>query len=258
MPTPVVVLEWTFTPADFFEERTSITRQDYSLVAEDGGAKATISAQVFDADPSIRERLTSSIQDRMHGIQLISHKPFTLSKPRMIRVRPDGGRDIFVELEGATLTLTAGDVDVRVTDKDGNVVRDSKQERLSNKWTLAELVSKFRGGDSLLTALLKSYDESTRDPDNELVHLYEIRDALWCAFGRDERATCSALGLSSSDWSQFGRLCCYERLAQGRHRGLNVGSLRDATEVELADARKFSRSMIEAYLRYRDAGTNAP
>ena len=39
-------------------------------------------------------------------------------------------------------------------------------------------------------------------------------------------------------------------LRQGRHRGNNVGVLRDATEGELVEARDYVRVMIEAYLQY--------
>ena len=257
MALPTVILEWSFSPPDYFEEPITISRQDYSLAIESGKAKATMSTDVFDADPSLRGRLDEALTDRMHGIQLITHKPFELSKSVVIRVRPDGGRDISVELVGGQLTLTGGLVDVRVTDKNGNVIRDTKQERLDRKRSLAELVSRYRKGDALLTSLLNSYDASTRDPNNELVHLYEIRDSLVDRFN-GESAVRTALGVASADWSRFGQLCNNEPLMQGRHRGKSIGNLRDATEAELTEARRIARIMIEAYLRYRDAGHGAP
>ncbi len=62
-------------------------------------------------------------------------------------------------------------VDVRITDKDGNVVVDSERDRIERKKTFGELIAAHRGSDSLLTALLKSYGASIHDPDNELVHV---------------------------------------------------------------------------------------
>lgn len=252
-----VVLEWTFSPADYFEEPITISRDDYLMVIESGTIKATVSAAAFDADPSMRGRVHESLIDRMHGIQLINHKPFDLSKPNIIRVHPDGRRDISIELEGGKLTLTGGIVDFRVTDRHGNVLHDSKQERLDRKRSLADLVNKYRANDLLLKTLLASYDASTRDPNNELVHLYEIRESLAARFG-GEAATRAALGLTVSDWSRFGQLCNSEPLRQGRHRGKSVGVLRDATEGELTEARSIARSMIEAYLDYRDQGHSVP
>lgn len=257
MSAVTVLLEWTFSPSDYFEEPITISRDDYSLSIESGTIKATVAAATFDADPSMRTRLHESLIDRMHGIQLINHKPFELSKPNVIRVRADGRRDIFVELEGAKLTMTGGVLDVRVTDKDGNVLHDSKRDRLDRKRSLAELVTTYCPSDVLLETLLASYDASTRDPNNELVHLYEIRESLAACFG-GETDTRTALGLSASDWSRFGQLCNSEPLRQGRHRGKSVGTLRDATEGELTEARGIARSMIESYLNYRNQDNVAP
>ena len=253
----IVLLEWIFSPSDFFEEPITISRDDYTLLIERGTIRATVAAAAFDADPSMRTRLQESLIDRMHGIQLINHQPFELSKPNLIRVGADGLRNIIVEPEGGKLTLKGGIVDVRVTDKDGNVLHDSKRERLDRKRSLAELVNKYRPNDVLLKTLLASYDASTRDPNNELVHLYEIRESLAACFG-GETETRTALGLSVSEWSRLGQLCNSEPLRQGRHRGKSVGSLRDATEAELTEARSIARSMIKAYLNYRGKGHVAP
>jgi hypothetical protein len=42
----------------------------------------------------------------------------------------------------------------------------------------SDLVEKYRKNNSTVSSLVKSYQASVNDPDNELVHLYEIRDAL--------------------------------------------------------------------------------
>lgn len=87
------------------------------------------------------------------------------------------------------------------------------------------------------------------DPNNELVHLYEIRDALAKKFGR-EGACCKVLHFSSSQWSRLGRLANSEPLNQGRHRGKSLGKLRDTTEAELQEARNIARNFVEAYFAY--------
>ncbi len=247
-PAVTVVLDWTFSPSDYFEVPIRIDREDYCLEIGTGTVQASLSATVFDSDPTIKERIHGSIRDRMHGVQLLSHRPFELSKPRMSRVRPDGSRDIFIELEGGAITLTGGSVDVVVTDSTGRVIRDSKQERVEQRASLADLIEKHRDSDKVLRALLASYDASTRDPANELVHLYEIRESISAAYG-GEAAARAALGISASQWSRLGTLCNNEPLRQGRHRGKAMGTLRDATEAELSEARGISRAMIEAHLK---------
>jgi hypothetical protein len=145
-------------------------------------------------------------------------------------------------------------VDIQIIDKDGNVISDSKRDRIEKKKSLAELVATHRATDGLVASMLRSYDAAVRDSKNELVHLYEIRDALSTKFG-NESAARSALGISSSQWSRLGQLSNDEPLWQGRHRGKTGGALRDATESELTEARAIARAMIEAYLRHIDAST---
>ena len=244
----VVLLEWAFSPVDYFEAPISITRGDYDMTISSGKAVARIEAATFDVKPSMRESLHESLRSRFIAVQLLMHRPFELTKSTTTRLHPDGRRDISLELEGAQIAVTGGAIDVRVTDKDGNVVVDSKRDRIERKETLGELIAVHRGSDSLLTALLGAYDAGVRDPNNEMVHLYEIRDALAARFGGDREAR-DALGISATVWSRFGVLCNVEPVRQGRHRGKSGTALRDATGGELDEARDIARKMIEAYLR---------
>jgi len=145
--------------------------------------------------------------------------------------------------------MSGGSVDFRITDKDGNIIADSKRDRIERKKSLADLVSAHRASDGLLAAMLRSYAESVRDPNNELVHLYEIRDALAVKF-RGEKPARAALAITESQWSRLGQLSNSEPLRQGRHRGKTGEALRDASEGELIEARGIARAMIEAYLQY--------
>lgn len=95
--------------------------------------------------------------------------------------------------------------------------------------------------------MLRSYDAGVRDPNNELVHLYEIRDALSVKFGGESSAR-AALAITASQWSRLGQLCNNEPSRQGRHRGKTGEALRDASEGELVETRGIARAMIEAYL----------
>lgn len=249
---PEVLLEWTYSPHEFFESAIEIARSDYTIDITSGAISARLSASAFDADKSIRQRLHDSLFDRMRGIQLLTREPFQLSKPRLTRIEPDGRRHIFVELEGAVLTLSGGLVDITVTDASGKIVRDTKQERIQKGADLADLVAKY-SGDVLLKSMLASYSASTTDANNELVHLYEIRDSLSAAFDGKAKVL-ATLNITTDGWGRLGQLCCHEPLRQGRHRGENFKSLRDATEPELSEAREIAREMIEAYLQFLEGG----
>jgi hypothetical protein len=242
----VVVFEWNFTPPDYFEQPIEIVRDDYTLTIADGKAEARLDSVAYDANPSIRQTLHDGLNDRFLGVQLLIHRAYELSRSTMTRVYPDGRREVFLELE-SKLILRGLPVEFQVRDKDGEIVADSRRDRVEKKGRLADLVSTYRASDETLASLLRSHSAAVGEPNNELVHLYEIRDALSVRFGGDTEAR-SALGISSADWSRFGRLCNNEPLRQGRHRGKTGTALRDATEPELVEARRIAREMIEAYL----------
>lgn len=248
----VVVLEWKFSPPDYFEAPIELSRDDYALTIAEGKAAARIDSMVYAANPSMRAALHDALNDRFLGVQLLTHKAYALSTSTMTRVHPDGRKDVYLEVEPARIVVTAHPVDFQVRDKNGNIIADSRRDRIEKKKSLAELVSRYGASDGVLASLLRSYDAAVRDPNNELVHLYEIREALSVKFG-GEKALRSALGISSSDWSCLGQLCNTKPLRQGRHRGKSGQALRDATETELSEARRIARAMIDAYLRHLDA-----
>lgn len=245
----IVLLEWKFSPSDYFEEAVEVSRHDYTMTIADGKVEAQIESEIYDANPSIRQVLQGSLNDRFLGVQLLTHRPYELSNSTMIRMHPDGRRDISIELSSGCYAMSCGSVDFQITDKDGNIISDSKRERVERKKDLAELVAAHRASDGLLAAMLRSYGESVRDPNNELVHLYEIRDALSAKFDGENSAR-AALTITASQWSRLGQLCNNEPLCQGRHRGKTGEALRDASEDELVEARSIARAMIEAYLQH--------
>jgi len=249
-PSDFIVLEWSFSPPDFFEDSIHLERDNYEMTIENGKVVAKIKPPVFETNPTMRDDLTNSLNDRFLGVQLLTHKPYQLSKASMCRLHPDGRRDITVFAEPcvARATVTA---EIIITDKDGNVIIDSKRDRITKKKQLSDLSEKYRKSDPTVASVFNSYKMAVNEPNNELVHLYEIRDALSKRFG-GESAARQALSISSQEWSRLGLLANHEPLKQGRHRGKNIGVLRDATESELIEARHIGRAFVEAYILYLD------
>jgi hypothetical protein len=246
----VVLLEWSFTPKDYFEDAIRIVRDDYEMIIKDGVVEARINPEIYDSEHKMRDALHQSLNDRFLGVQLLTHKPYKLSKASMCRIHPDGRRDVTVFPDSCVMKTTAGNVDLVVKDKDGNVISDSRRDRIEKKKELAELTELY-SSDTVAASLLASYKAAVNDPENELVHLYEIRDALSKLF-KGEKPARDALALSTSDWSRLGQLANSEPLKQGRHRGKSAGELRDATESELSEARNIASNFVESYLVYLD------
>jgi hypothetical protein len=248
-----VILEWRFVPDDFFGESIASTREGYVLSLSNGKAEARIDGARFAADESLREQIHRELVSRFAAAQLLRHQPYELHGPVTINVRTDGTRDMSIELRGAVCVITGGIVGVRMTDPIGDVVFDSEQVRREEDRSFVDRVA-GHSTDPLMYTLLNSYKAAVRDPDNELVHLYELRDALATRFGGDREAR-TVLKVSAREWSRFGQLCNEAPLRQGRHRGKASGTLRDATEVELVAARAFGRTLLDGYLDVLDGMT---
>ena len=245
--TAVYLFKWIFTPTDYFEQKIDIIREDYRMTILDGSAEATVNEEVYDANPSLRDLMHNSLHDRFLGAQIVSFRAFNLSAPTRTRIRSDGGRDVFIEPNPGTLMLTGYAPDVLVTHADGTVVYDSERQRVDAKKNLSDMVAKHKTTDTTLASILRSQDNAVHEPQNELVHLYEIRDAISEKFG-GKAAAIASLGLSATQWSALGRLCNDAPLRQGRHRGKTGTVIRDATEAELREARVIAQTFIKLYL----------
>ena len=245
----IVVLEWKFSLPDYFETRREIKQDDYTMIIDDGKVEVTMDSAVYDENPLVCNALHEKLNRLFLGVQICSHKVYELSsQPTPTRVYPDGHR--LISLKGKAVALSSANAEYQVLNKEGIVVADSRRDRIKKWDDLADLFIQHQK-DEVLTSLQESYKASVEDPDDELVHLYEIRDAISSKFGSQKTAQ-SALKISELDWKRLGELANHEPLLQGRHRGKSSGALRGATHAELAEARGIARTMIEAYLRYLD------
>jgi hypothetical protein len=244
----IYVLEWTFTPADYFEVELDLACEHGSFRVTSGKVELRLAPEKYPSDHSLRMQLHGELDARFLAAQVLAHQSYTLSKPNVSRLHPDGRKDVWAFAEGATLKISCGSADFVVRDSAGNIVRDTKRERIEHRASFAQLAARYIN-DPVANALLRSYSAAVNDPRNELVHLYEIRDALSGHFGGEAVAT-NAVGVSNAQWSRIGQLANNEPFTQGRHRGKQLGVLRDATSEELSEARQIARSMIEGYLRH--------
>jgi hypothetical protein len=248
----VIVLEWTFSPSDFFEEVIRIEREGYTMVINKGKVEARIDPMVYDKERDMRNDLHQVLNDHFLGVQLLTHKPYELSKSLMYRLHPDGHREITMFIDSAISFKMAGSVDFVLRDKNGNILSDSRRDRIEKEKEFATLVEKYRKQDKFVESMLAFYQASVHDPKNELVHIFDIWEALVKRFG-NEKSVMTILAITTPERRKLGTLANDAPLRQGRHRGKKVGELRDATETELEEARVIARKMIEAYLHYLDS-----
>lgn len=178
------------------------------------------------------------------GKQLLTHLPFNLGGLRICQHRADGSQHITIH---ASDIATVGELgmggELVIRDVAGRIIRDTKAERIAEHEEFLNLVAE-KGHKHVLKLMLASYSAAVNDPGNELVHLYEVRDALVKHFGDDAKAK-QALGITDSEWKRFGGLA-NGPLDQGRHRG-SFTQRRPAAQHELDEARAIARKWINAF-----------
>lgn len=241
-------IKWHYEPVDFFEEVYSSEYEGIVLEIHDGEIDAELELDRYESHPEIRGAIEDYIDGLFQGVRLYSHSDFTISAGAVEKERLEGGKNIVISMKPASIVAMAGRIDIKLTDAKGSVVSDTRRERVAANKELAELIASKQGSDQTLDLLLESYSNAVKDPDDELIHLYEIRESLAARFGNKNTAI-QTIGLSSNKWSTLGRLANNEPLTQGRHRGKKGTELRSASAEELDIARSIALEMIVLYAR---------
>lgn len=150
-----VHLEWKYTPSNYLEQPIEILNSGLSLKISNGIAIAHIDPETFENNSSISDELAKIIENRLYAVQVLTHKEFSLGKPSRSDLREDGKRNIFVEVDSCKISISCGTVDLIMKDKEGNIISDTKQDRLEKQKWFAETVDKYRSVDSTLDYILK-------------------------------------------------------------------------------------------------------
>jgi hypothetical protein len=238
---------YSYQPADFFEVSAAVTLTTGVLTFKDGECvlRLTDSRTV---DHAYAQLMTADIRAIFQARQSLTRRAFVLTGPRVTHHRDDGLRDHVLLAEAGKFVLRGYPIDFRITDAAGTIVRDTKADRLQHEAAFVQAIAAKAPSSAVLRRMLESYGRSVDDPANELVHLYEIRDAASNQYANEALAR-RALGISKNDWSKLGRLSNDEPLREGRHRGRQSGRLRNASEEELDSARLIARQIMEAFAR---------
>lgn len=242
------LLQWHFTPIDYFEQELEVQFEGQCIKILSGRVDVSIERETFETDPGIREHLNEFIRQKFLAVQVLTHAPFVLSSVNMARYEEGGNLTVFMQALPASVGAVVSAPDLILTDLNGNLVRDTRQERIEKKREFGQTGALLAGTDPLFKSLLGAYGKSVSDPQNELVHLFEIREALVARFGSEAQLS-AKLGVSRSKLSEFGGICNQSTLSQGRHRGKSILNLRAATAEELASARAIAREMISSYMK---------
>jgi hypothetical protein len=242
-------LEFNYEPSDYFEEAHYQRLSDGELRADEGKAVVVLDVPADPVPDVLRVRVSQEVESVFKLRQLLDRRPFRVLPPAAVQYGIAGveGRAVFVSIDEVIHAHAADHVDLVTTNASGEVIHDTRAERIAeHKRFISSLLPKMSNGT--MRAMVDSYCKAIDDPANELVHLYEVRDAAKKYFGNGAAAR-SALSISRDDWGDLGRLADEEPLNQGRHRGNHAPNLRDGTPEELEQARGIARRIIDAFAK---------
>lgn len=236
------ILEWTYEPRDFFEEAVDLAMSDGRVYITAGNARGEFGGTSYDQGHSFRDAAHSELSVFFMAHQVNTAKPFTLSLASMHRLHADRRRDHTLFVEAGVLSITSL-FDFVLRDAEGNVKRDSKAERRATHYQLRDNATQLYKTDHVMRRILQSFHNAQSDPDNMLVHLYEIQECLETTLGHKEKL-CKKLGLDVADWNRLKIMANEEPLFEGRHRGKHP-VLRHATADALRSATSFAQTLIQ-------------
>lgn len=263
MENYTIVLEWTFSPSDYFEELISIKCDTYEMSIDNGKVEARIDSIHYD-DKTMRNVLHQELNNRFSGAQLLEHRAYEISAPSM-RLLYFDGRTVpitIISCKIGSMTTTGLRADIITMDSQGNIITSSRNDRITRKRRLSEWAALYGANDKVAALLLKSFNSAINNPQNEPGYLYDIWEALEIAFGNGNEGKAKEMlknfgvGNANACRKHITILANYAPIKQSRHRGTiaikNSGELRDPTPKELEQARNAAMTMIEAYFKYLD------
>jgi hypothetical protein len=125
-------LEWNYEPRDFFEAPYEYAESNFELRIDSGRAIAILTTAA-DLETHVRSFVKNTFSVR----QVQVHRSYTLEGPTMSRYS-SGHKNVTVEVGSAVMALTSGRVDFIIQDPAGNVLRDSKAERIADDTSLED------------------------------------------------------------------------------------------------------------------------
>ncbi|REJ78753.1 MAG: hypothetical protein DWQ47_04725 [Acidobacteria bacterium] len=244
-----VELEFEYSPEDFFEFEFSCEVDEGILTIDQGIVKFKFIGSESVASPALEAKIVELARREFLARQLLNHRQFEFGGCTFTSIDDDGNRKNHGFHSVDEKLSFREKMDFVIEDRDGNIIRDSKNERKEKEERFLNLVREASLKDRAVGELMEFYHSSVLDPRNEFHHLYQIRELLRERLGKD-LGILKALGISKDKLSQFGNITNEYPVEQGRHQGKFSDLLREATQEELSEIREISKELIERFATY--------
>ena len=209
---------WSYEPRDLFEQAENLEIEGDILRVEAGAAVATFSGDQS-KDLVLQGRLTDELHRLLVGQAFARRKSAGLIRsPSVVVVDDAGNRAVTLVVEDCVHVHASGQADILARDADGQIVRDTRAERIARQHNVRGRVAHWLARDPFLATLIDTHRRAAEDSPNFLVHLYAIREAVRVKFASEPQAKFT-MGISSAKWTRLGLLTNELPLQEGRHTG---------------------------------------
>jgi hypothetical protein len=236
------ILTWLYKPTNYLGNPITKEENGYSIQIENGKAIVEILSANGNKELDIRVAFQKIVENYFFAELLTSHKPYELSYSHMDEFNDEGKNSVIIEVETIRMSLNSHPPKITLTDKDGNVTYDSEADQTNKDILFREKLLQACKIDPYCRKLIECYRTAVTQQETELVHLYEIKDALSKHYDKNVK---SALEIDKNSWSRFEMLC--NNFKQGRHKGYHLNDLREATQSELTEARNIVKKWLERH-----------
>lgn len=235
------MIEWIYTPENAFETPSCFKKDDYTLCINNGKATVTSTRPQID-DLEIIE-IKKIVKSVFQAGTIQFNKEIQFNEDIYYQ---DDKVYTSINFSNSSPELSS---DYSLIDKDGNILADSKSDRINRDREFISDVLNLYNEDNVLERLLTSYSNAIKNPSDEFSYLYEIREILMEKYNNKNKMQ-KQLRISEKDWDRFGYITCKLPVEQSRHRGNHDPTkMRPATTEELNEVKLIARQMIKAYLK---------
>ena len=174
------ILYWQYKPVNFFEVPFQYSDNQYILNMQNGNAESILSTPHEMVPEKVQKDIENKVLSFFNARMLLKHKPYELGSLNIRQHHSDGNIATLATISGkaSIVKLENGKIDFLLTDSSAQVILDTKAERVAKEESLIKVIASSTGKHPLINKLITSYKTAVSDPSDELVHLYEIIDAL--------------------------------------------------------------------------------
>ena len=243
------ILEWRYNPSSYFENEIILDNDQIKLRISAGLVQLEL--KNYNSTIELTHNKYNNYIESFFISQMIEQRTsYEIKNVSTVIEHEDCSREIYVKPETTThiLRMPLRNKIVKI-DKDGKIIYDPDEEEKKRQLDLSTKIQNVLDKDKIVHHLLESYQNSIKFPNDELVYLYEIKDAIKTYF-KNKSTVLILLKISDADWSELGIICNKLPLKQGRHRGQMIGKLIDPKENELEKARSIAKNIIKSFINY--------